>query len=67
MTRSNRRARRRLRRFVAGAVVLAVVGSTLTTVAIATDAFGAGEKWLHVVNRVERFLAGPQTRECSEG
>jgi hypothetical protein len=59
VTRSNRRARRRLRRFVAGAVVLAVVGTMLTTVAIATDTFGAGEKWLHLVNRVERFLAGP--------
>ena len=51
--------RRRLRRFVAGAVVIAIVGASVTTLAIATDAFGAGEKWLAVMNRVERFLAGP--------
>jgi hypothetical protein len=58
VTRSRRRATR-LRRFVTGLVALAVVGGTLTTFAIATDAFGAGEKWIHLVNRVERFLAGP--------
>jgi hypothetical protein len=58
--RSTRRARRRLLRpFVAGALVVAVVGASGTTLAIATDAFGAGEKWLAVMNRVERFLAGP--------
>jgi hypothetical protein len=58
--RSPRRARRRrLRRFVAGALVVAVVGASFATLAIATDTFGAGEKWLAVVNRVERFLAGP--------
>jgi hypothetical protein len=51
--------RRRLRRFVAGALLVAVVGASFTTLAIATDAFGAGEKWLAVINRVERFLAGP--------
>ena len=59
MTRSTRRATRRLRRFVVGAVVVAVLAGTLTSLAIATDAFGAGEKWLAVVNRFERFLAGP--------
>jgi hypothetical protein len=61
MARSTRRARRRrhLRRFVAGAVVVAILGASVMTVAIATDTFGAGEKWLAVVNRVERFLAGP--------
>lgn len=59
MARSTRRTRRRLRRFVAGALVIAVLGASVTTLAIATDALGAGEKWLAVVNRVERFLAGP--------
>lgn len=59
MARSTRRTRRRLRRFVAGALVVAVLGASVTTLAIATDALGAGEKWLAVVNRVERFLAGP--------
>jgi hypothetical protein len=60
VSRSPRRARRRrLRRFVAGALVVAVVGASFMTLAIATDTFGAGEKWLAVMNRVERFLAGP--------
>jgi Papain-like cysteine protease AvrRpt2 len=58
--RTSRHARRRrLGHFVAGTLVVAVVGASLTTLAIATDAFGAGEKWLGVMNRVERFLAGP--------
>jgi hypothetical protein len=59
VNRSTRRAPRRLRRFVVGAVGIAFVGATLTTLAIATDTFGAGEKWLAVVGRVERFMAGP--------
>jgi hypothetical protein len=59
VTRSSHRAHRRLRRLVVGAVILAVLGGTVSTLAIATDAFGAGEKWLAVVNRVERFFAGP--------
>ena len=52
MTRSTRRAPRRLRRFVVGAVVVAVLAATLTSLAIARDAFGAGEKWLAVVQKV---------------
>jgi hypothetical protein len=36
-----------------------VVGATLTSLAIATDTFGAGERWITVVNRIERFVAGP--------
>jgi len=59
VTRSTRPAHRRLRRFVLGAVVLAVLGGSVTSLAIATDTFGAGEKWLHLMSRVERFLAGP--------
>ena len=59
MTRSTRRAPRRLRRFVVGAVVVAVLAGTLTSLAIATDAFGAGEKWQSVLNKFDRFLAGP--------
>jgi hypothetical protein len=54
-----RRTPSRLERVVVGAVGLTVVSGALLTVAIATDTFGAGEKWLHVMNRVERFLAGP--------
>jgi hypothetical protein len=42
-----------------GVVGVAFVGGTLTTLAIATDTFGAGAMWLRVVNRVERFMAGP--------
>ena len=59
MNRSTRRAPSRIKRFVAGAVGIAVVGATLTTLAIASDTFGAGERWISVVNRVERFMAGP--------
>jgi hypothetical protein len=44
---------------VVGAVGVAVVGATLTSLAIATDTFGAGERWITVVNRIERFVAGP--------
>ena len=59
MTRSAPRARRRLRRFVIGAVLLAIVGGTLGTFLVVTDTFGAGESWQSVLNRVDRFLAGP--------
>ena len=59
MYRSTRRAPSRLRRFLVGVVGVALVGGTLTTLAIATDTFGAGEMWMRVVNRVERFMAGP--------
>ena len=60
MTRpANRAPRHRLRRFVVGVVLLAVVGGTLGTFLVATDTFGAGERWQSVLNRVDRFLAGP--------
>jgi hypothetical protein len=50
---------RRLRRFVVGIVLLALVGGTLGTFLVATDTFGAGERWQSVLSRVDRFLAGP--------
>lgn len=59
MYRPTRRAPSRLRRFLVGVVGVALVGGTLTSLAIATDTFGAGEMWMRVVNRVERFMAGP--------
>lgn len=59
MYRLTPRPRRRLRRFIVGVLVLAVVGGTLGALAVATDTFGAGHKWLALVNRVERFMAGP--------
>jgi Papain-like cysteine protease AvrRpt2 len=59
VTRSTRRAHRRLRRFVVGALLVGVVGGTLTTLAIATDTFGAGERWITVVSKLERLIAGP--------
>ena len=60
MTRPAPRPRRhRLRRFVVGVVLLAVIGATLGTFLVATDTFGAGERWQSVLNRVDRFLAGP--------
>jgi Peptidase_C39 like family len=57
--RSTRRAPSRLQRFLVGVVGIALVGTSLTAIAVATDAFGAGGIWLRVVNRVERFMAGP--------
>lgn len=42
-----------------GFLALALVGGTLASLAIATDTFGAGERWAAVVKRVDRFLAGP--------
>ena len=59
MSRSTRREPGRLRRFLVGLIGIALVGTTLTAVAVATDTFGAGHLWLRVVNRVERFMAGP--------
>ncbi len=54
-----RRAHRRLRRLAVGAIGLAIIGGTLTSVAIATDTLGAGQRWESLVARVDRFLAGP--------
>ena len=59
MTHPAPRARRRLRRFVVGVVLLAIMGGTLGTFLVVTDTFGAGEGWQSVLNRVDRFLAGP--------
>lgn len=58
MTRPASRARR-LRRFVVGVVLLAIVGGTLGTFLVATDTFGAGERWQSVLSRIDRLLAGP--------
>jgi len=52
-------ARRRLRRFVVGVVLLAIMGGTLGTFLVVTDTFGAGERWQSVLTRVDRLLAGP--------
>ena len=60
MTRPARTPRhQRFRRFIVGAVLLAVIGGTLGTFLVATDTFGAGERWQSVLSRVDRFLAGP--------
>jgi hypothetical protein len=56
----------RLRRFVVGVVVLAIVGGTLGTFLVATDTLGAGERWQSVLNRVDRFLAGPVPDRATE-
>ncbi|HYH94267.1 MAG TPA: hypothetical protein VD763_13995 [Candidatus Saccharimonadales bacterium] len=53
------RAHRRRRWLVVGVLAIALVAGTLGSVAIATDAFGAGERWQSLVDRVERFVAGP--------
>jgi hypothetical protein len=59
VNRSTRRTHRRLRRYVVGAVLVAFVGASLATLAIATDTFGAGERWISLVARVERLMTGP--------
>ena len=48
-----------LRRLIVGVIVLAILAGATTSVAIATDAFGAGQRWESLVARVDRFLAGP--------
>ena len=53
--RPHRRRSRLLRRLAVVALVL-VVGSSG---AVAMDAFGAGEAWQKVLDRVDRFVAGP--------
>ncbi len=53
--RPHRRRRRLLRRLALIALVL-VVGSSG---AVVVDAFGAGEAWQKVLDRVDRFVAGP--------
>ena len=59
MPRSTHHAPSRLRRFLVGVVGIALVGGMLSAAAIATDTLGAGRVWLRVVDRAERFLAGP--------
>lgn len=49
----------RLRRLLIGIVVLAILGGTTMTAAIATDTFGAGQRWESLLARVDRFIAGP--------
>ena len=55
MTAPPRRRPRVLRAIGAIGLALAVVGTT----AIWTDAFGAGDRWERVLDRVDRFIAGP--------
>lgn len=50
-----RRRRRVLRRLAALGLAVSVVGAT----AIWTDAFGAGDRWERVLERIDRFIAGP--------
>src|SRR5688500_5990043 len=59
VNRPPRQHRRRLRRFLAGVLILTVVGGTIGAFAVATDTLGAGERWESVLMRVDRFLAGP--------
>ena len=53
--RPHRRRSRYLRRFALLALVLAIGSSG----AVVVDAFGAGEAWQKVLDRVDRFAAGP--------
>ena len=49
----------RLRRLIIGFVVLAILAGTTMTVAVATDTFGAGQRWESLLARIDRFIAGP--------
>lgn len=49
----------RRRRLVVGAVLIALLGLSLGVAAIATDTLGVGQRWESVLDRVDRFLAGP--------
>jgi hypothetical protein len=40
-------------------VALAVVGASVGTLAIATDTLGAGTRWQSLLDRIDRFIAGP--------
>jgi len=55
VVRPPRRRRSIVRRLAAIALALGVIGST----AIWTDTLGAGDKWQAVLDRVDRFIAGP--------
>lgn len=50
---------RRYTRLVALISVVVIVGAAAGTWAIATDTFGAGERFQSLVDRVDRFIAGP--------
>lgn len=49
----------RRRRVVVGVVLVVLLGLSLGAAAIATDTLGAGQRWESVLDRVDRFLAGP--------
>ncbi len=53
------RGERRYVRIVTILCVLAIVAAGLGTYAVATDTFGAGERWQSALDRVDRFIAGP--------
>jgi hypothetical protein len=57
---SSRRAR--LGRILGAVLLLGLIGGVLATAAIATDTFGAGEKWEHLVARIELWLFPPPDR-----
>jgi hypothetical protein len=54
-------ARRRptLRQAIFGIVVIGVIGAVLSFGAVATNAFGAGDKFERLVAKIERFIIGP--------
>ncbi len=49
----------RLRRAIVILVVLGLVTASFGALAVATNAAGLGDRWTSVLNRVERFIAGP--------
>jgi hypothetical protein len=59
VTRSLARRPSRRRRAVAGIVVLALVTGTAASLAVATDTLGARDRFEAVLDRIDRFMAGP--------
>ena len=57
--RTPRPRRSRASRVLVVLLVAAVVGTSLGTLAIATNVLGAGDRWQGVLDRVERFVLGP--------
>lgn len=49
----------RLRRAIVILVVLGLVTVSFGALAVATNAAGLGDRWTSVIDRVERFIAGP--------
>jgi hypothetical protein len=58
--------RSRTRKVLTAALAVVLAGGALGTAAVATNAFGAGEKWQNLVKRVDLLLNPPPDRPIAE-